>query len=62
MVTWGLLGRPGEILGGSLEVLRWCMGSPGTLLRGLVKVMCARRGFMGSAKIGISLIFATPMV
>ena len=32
---------------GSLEVFRGCMGSPGTVLRALVKVMCAPRRFMG---------------
>ena len=38
---------------GSLEVFRGCMGSPGTVLRALVRVMCARRGFMGSPKFEI---------
>ena len=33
---------------GSLEVFRGCMGSPGTVLRGLVRVMEVLRGFMGS--------------
>ena len=57
MVSWSSPGALGRVTGGpergSLEVFRGCMGSPGTVLRGLVRVMCARRGFMGSPKLEI---------
>ena len=57
----GALGRvSGGPERGSLEVFRGCMGSPGTVLRGLVRVMCARRGFMGSPKLEI-LSFLQPL-
>ena len=57
----GALGRvSGGPERGSLEVSRGCMGSPGTVLRGLVRVMCARRGFMGSPKLEI-LSFLQPL-
>ena len=42
MVTWRLLGR----LGGSLEVLRGCMGSPGTVMRALVRVSMVQNGLL----------------
>ena len=42
MVTWRLLGR----LGGSLEVLRGCMGFLGTVMRALVGVSMVQNGLL----------------
>ena len=56
MVTWRLLGR----LGGSLEVLRGCMGSPGTVLRGLVRVSGGPERVHGVPKLEI-LLFLQPL-
>ena len=56
----GALGRvSGGPERGSLEVFRGCMGSPGTVLRGLVRVSGGPERVHGVPKLEILLFFAT---